>query len=75
MKIKVADLIYSPQELKLMRKELKIVNEYEDLKLKIIGLENDLLLFVDEFTTSMIKQKLSAMKTRSALLSVKLLYF
>jgi len=75
MKIKVADLIHSPQELKLMRKELKIVNEYEDLKLKIIGLENDLLLFVDEFTTSMIKQKLSAMKTRSALLSVKLLYF
>jgi len=75
MKIKVSDLQFTPQELKLMSKELKMVDEYNDLKVKITALESDLLLFVDEFTTSMIKQELSAMKKRSKLLKFRILNF
>jgi len=79
MKIKVSDLIYSPQELKLMSKELKIVNEYKDLKVKINDLENNinstLIFAMDEFTISRIKQKLSVMKVRSVSLSSMILNF
>ena len=75
MEIKVSDLQFTPEELKLMSKELKMVDEYNDLKVKITALESDLLLFVDEFTTSMIKQELSAMKKRSKLLKFRILNF
>ena len=79
MEIKVSDLQFTPQELKLMSKELKIVNEYNALKIEIIGLENNinspLIFAMDEFTKKMIKQKLSVMKVRSAYLKFRILNF
>ena len=79
MEIKVSDLQFTPQELKLMSKELKIVNEYNALKIEIIGLENNinspLIFAMDEFTKKMIKQKLSVMKVRSASLKFRILNF
>ena len=62
-----------------MLKKETLINEFEVLKSEIIGLENNinspLFLFVDEFTKTMIKQKLSVMKVRSASLKFRILNF